>query len=291
MDGRRTSEAFEIVNVIWKRERRVGFWTSKHGIVKGRSLSGSSSSTSQRVGLEEAIVWPGFTTIAPRELLMIESQHKLKIAVLNNAGFKQFISVERDNYTNTTSITGFCVDVFHAVIDQTGKNLGSYSELVYQLYLENFDGIVGDVTITSNRSLYADFTITYSDIGMGTITKRESNNIWLFSRPLQPDLWVAIVGFLVLNGLVRYIVDNTNVKDDRLQFYSSPEGYADAVSKGIKNGGVIAIKDEIPYLKVFLAKYGDGYSMVASRSTTNAFGFVSAFNLCLSSYRIIFYLN
>ncbi|CAI9112922.1 OLC1v1013431C1 [Oldenlandia corymbosa var. corymbosa] len=383
LDGRLHSEAFEIVNVIGKGERRVGMWTLKHDkVVKGRSPS--STSSSEIVGLDEAIMWPGFTKASPRGLLMANGQN-LRIAVLNNAGFPQFVSVNRDNLTNTTRITGFCVDVFYAVINslsyqvgfdlipwvyRNGSNLGSYTDLINKLYDENFDGIIGDVTITYNRSLNVDFTVTYTDIGLGMITKRENgDDIWLFWKPLQLDLWVAtIVAFIVVGFSVGYferptnpefkegsvanqagkmlyfgfstlfyaqrekltsnlsrlvvivwlftvlilvatytatltsmvtlqkiqqgpageyyvgthlnsflgsdrVVNNTNFVDDRLQYYSSPDEYVDALSKGFKKGGVVAIIDEIPYLKVFLAKYGDEYAMVSTRSTTNGFGF------------------
>ncbi|XP_059626901.1 glutamate receptor 2.1-like [Cornus florida] len=56
--------------------------------------------------------------------------------------------------------------------------------------------------------------------------------------------------------------------------YSSPEEYTDALSRGTKNGGVVAIIDEIPYIKIFLARYSQGYAMIASVSKTNGFGFV-----------------
>lgn len=60
---------------------------------------------------------------------------------------------------------------------------------------------------------------------------------------------------------------NLNFKDDRLKPYSSPEEYADALTRGSKNGGVSAIIDEIPYIKIFLAKYPGDYVMIASEPT------------------------
>lgn len=78
---------------------------------------------------------------------------------------------------------------------------------------QNYDGIVGDVTITGNRTLYADFTVTYTDLGIGTITKRESNDIWLFSRPLHPNLWLTIAAFLVLIGLVVWVIEHSSNKE------------------------------------------------------------------------------
>ncbi|KAM0869507.1 hypothetical protein ACQ4PT_040630 [Festuca glaucescens] len=60
----------------------------------------------------------------------------------------------------------------------------------------------------------------------------------------------------------------------RMKKYSSEEQYADALSKGSANGGVAAVFDEIPYLKLFLSRYCDGYAMVGPVYKTDGFGFV-----------------
>ncbi|CAI9107267.1 OLC1v1006585C1 [Oldenlandia corymbosa var. corymbosa] len=327
MDGRLHSESYEVVNVIGKGERSVGFWSLKHDMVDRSGLS--SSSTSPIVGLDGPIVWPGITTAAPRGLLMLANGRKLRIAVIINEGFEQFVSLKQNSVTNRSGYTGLCIDVFLAVMDSLPYqvafefipwkdiqvNNGSYNDLVYQLYLERIDGLLGDVTITGNRSLYADFTVTYTDIGIGTIIKRGNNDdIWFFSKPLQPDLWVVIVAFLVLTGSVVWLIEHSSNPEFQgpvihqigtiiwfgfsTLFYAHRERltsnlssdielyvdvakdstrigrkYADALSKGSKRGGVDAIADEIPYLKIFLAKYGDEYAMVATQSITNGFGF------------------
>jgi hypothetical protein len=64
--------------------------------------------------------------------------------------------------------------------------------------------------------------------------------------------------------------------EDRMREYSSEEGYADALSSGSANGGVEAVFDEIPYLKLFLSQYCDGYAMLGPIYKTDGFGFVSA---------------
>ena len=65
----------------------------------------------------------------------------------------------------------------------------------------------------------------------------------------------------------------------KMFIYSSPEEYADALTRGSKNGGVDAIVAEIPYIKEFLAQYPSGYSMTVSETITNGFGFVSLFTI------------
>ncbi|KAI3895413.1 hypothetical protein MKX03_036147 [Papaver bracteatum] len=58
--------------------------------------------------------------------------------------------------------------------------------------------------------------------------------------------------------------------------YYNEQEYAEALSKGSQKGGVAAIFDEIPYLRLFLSKYCDRYAMTGPIYNTNGFGFVSS---------------
>ncbi|XP_063950512.1 glutamate receptor 2.9-like [Daucus carota subsp. sativus] len=58
--------------------------------------------------------------------------------------------------------------------------------------------------------------------------------------------------------------------------YTSMKEYDDALSRGCKNGGVDVIFDEIPYVKLFLHKYGSKYQNISSKmdgTATGGFGF------------------
>ncbi|GMP90137.1 LOW QUALITY PROTEIN: hypothetical protein CsSME_00041401 [Camellia sinensis var. sinensis] len=213
MNGRLISEAFEIVNVISRIERRVGFWTSTYGITKQMYPSNS--------GLE-AIVWPGGSTTTPKGWLVRMSGKRLRIGV-PRTGFKELINVNRNPQTNATTVTGFCVDVFNAAIealqyelpheffpfeDANGQMAGTYNDLVDQVYRQNYDAVVGDVTITANRSLYVDFTLTYTDIGVGRVARVDmKKNMWIFLKPLDSDLWLTSAGFFILTGFVVWIIE------------------------------------------------------------------------------------
>ena len=81
-----------------------------------------------------------------------------------------------------------------------------------------------------------------------------------------------------LGSFVPGALSNLNFKDSRLKKYNSAEEFANALSKGSKNGGISAIIDEIPYIKAFLAKYSADYTMIGPNyTTTSGFGFVSIF--------------
>nr|GEW96677.1 glutamate receptor 2.8-like [Tanacetum cinerariifolium] len=61
--------------------------------------------------------------------------------------------------------------------------------------------------------------------------------------------------------------------ESQLKNYSNFEQYDKALELGSQSGGVSAIVDEIPYLKVFLAKYCTKYTMTGPTYKTAGFGF------------------
>ncbi|KAJ4719203.1 Glutamate receptor [Melia azedarach] len=380
-NGKLISRAFEIINVIGIGKgglRRVGFWTPATRITKEmNSLVKMDSSLPNDL---ETIIWPGGSAAIPRG-----RGKKLRIGVPVKSGFRELVNVVHDSQTNATTIDGFCIDVFKTALDSltyevpyefvpfvdaNGHMAGTYNDLIYQVYLQKFDAVVGDTTITANRSLYVDFTFPYTDMGIGMIVPTErNNNMWIFLKPLKADLWLITAAFFVFTGLIIWIIEhpindefqgsraqqigtmfwysfstlvfahsekllsnlskfivviwmfavlilsssytatlssmltvqqiqlaslkdnyigyqfgsftrgavssNLNFQDSRLKNYNSVEEYANALSKGSKNGGVYAIVDEIPYIKIFLAKHSTHYAMIRLNSTTtNGFGFV-----------------
>lgn len=79
------------------------------------------------------------------------------------------------------------------------------------------------------------------------------------------------------DSIVAYWLEEMGFRKETLLGYSTVEEYADALQRGSDNGGVSAIFDEIPYLKVFLSKYCEGYTMVGPTYRLGGFGFVSSF--------------
>ncbi|XP_031106430.1 glutamate receptor 2.8-like isoform X2 [Ipomoea triloba] len=59
----------------------------------------------------------------------------------------------------------------------------------------------------------------------------------------------------------------------KVRHYSSLEEYDEALTKGSENGGVDAIMDELPYLRIFLLKYHRKYTTVGPTYHTAGFGF------------------
>ncbi|KAJ0640339.1 putative periplasmic binding protein-like I [Helianthus annuus] len=84
----------------------------------------------------------------------------------------------------------------------------------------------------------------------------------------------GIFGFNGNSFMRRVTVSNLNFEDHKLRPYYSYQDYAHALWKGGKHGGADAIIDEIPYIKMFLSKYSNGYAMVSSQPITSGFGFI-----------------
>ena len=71
-----------------------------------------------------------------------------------------------------------------------------------------------------------------------------------------------------------FLIEQLKFNESKLRPYSTPEDFHEALSKGSKMGGVDAMFDEIPYLKLFLAKYCTKYTIVGPTYSSDGLGFV-----------------
>ncbi|XP_031252119.1 glutamate receptor 2.8-like [Pistacia vera] len=88
-------------------------------------------------------------------------------------------------------------------------------------------------------------------------------------------------GSFVRNDL---LLNKLKFNESKLVPYHTIQEYHNALSKGSENGGVAAIFDEIPYVRVFLAKYGSEYMMSGPTYKTDGFGFAFPLESRLVSY-------
>jgi len=86
----------------------------------------------------------------------------------------------------------------------------------------------------------------------------------------------APVGYQDRSFVREYLQDQLGIDPKNLKNYSTAEGFADALTNGPDNGGVAAIFQEIPYVRLFLSKQC-GYTMVGPTYRTGGLGFVSSF--------------
>ncbi|KAM1588912.1 hypothetical protein ACFX10_027872 [Malus domestica] len=213
--GKLISGTLEIVNVIGKEARRVGFWCFEEKTEKAQSHILNNGRNLLLSNHLKTIRWPGGSK---RQL---SSEIKLRIGVPVRVGFKELVRVEHDLQTNRTNVTGLSIDVFKIAIsalpykvhyeffpfeNENGVMAGTYSDLVYQVYLKNYDAVVGDITITSNRSQYVDFTMPYTDLGVGMLVPNQKD-MWIFLKPLSAYLWITSACFFILTGFIVWVIE------------------------------------------------------------------------------------
>ncbi|KAK6927704.1 Receptor, ligand binding region [Dillenia turbinata] len=234
IDGQLQSSMFETINIVGNGVKGVGFWTAGNGIVRDLNLVNTrTSSMTYSVSKDNlgTIIWPGYSTSPPKGWVIPTSGKKLRVGVPVNKNPTKFVIVTRDPSTNTTVVTGYSIDVFNAVMASLsyavpyefvpfakpdGSSAGSYNDLSYQVYLQKFDAVAGDVTIIANRSLYVDFTMPYTESGVTMIVPirdQRSKNAWVFLKPLTRDLWVTTGCFFIFIGFVIWLLEH-RVNDD-----------------------------------------------------------------------------
>ncbi|KFK34516.1 hypothetical protein AALP_AA5G155800 [Arabis alpina] len=211
-DNKLLSHKFEIVNMVGSGERRVGFWNSNASFSNRRHLS----STQNKLG---TIIWPGGSAQSPKWRKERESKRKkLRVLVTSSNRFPRLMKVETDQETKITTAEGFCIEVFLASIAPFNyeveyipwRNGSNYDKLAYALYTQKdkYDAAVGDITISPNRLKYVDFTIPFTEMGLGIVAPKE-RSMWVFFRPLTPDLWITSAAFFVLTGIVVWLIERS----------------------------------------------------------------------------------
>ncbi|GLJ41456.1 hypothetical protein SUGI_0858010 [Cryptomeria japonica] len=207
--------SYDIINVVGNSYNVVGSWTEK-----GLNISS-----------KQVVQWGGGSTSkTPRGWVKPVPSKKLKIAVPWERGFTKFVSVKPVHgkvgpQNQTYEITGFCIDVFKSVLRRLDYELayelisygtgnvtaGYYDDVVYQVYLQKFDAVVGDMTVLANRSKYVDFTQPYTESGlimMVALSDTLSSDPWAFPRPFSPAMWITTVSFFIFTGAAVWCLEH-----------------------------------------------------------------------------------
>lgn len=105
--------SFEVVNMVGKGLRSVGFWSNDTGCLPFAPVGNSSTVSSS--GLQ-TVIWPGGVTDVPRGWVVPKAGKTLIIGVPNRIGYKEFLSSSTDS-ENRTTYHGFCIDVFQRALE------------------------------------------------------------------------------------------------------------------------------------------------------------------------------
>lgn len=82
------------------------------------------------------------------------------------------------------------------------------------------------------------------------------------------------VGFQNGSFVQDFLVKQLNFSISQTRPLINVQEYEEALSKGSRKGGVSAIFEEIPYIKVFLKKYSSKYTTAGPIYRTDGLGFV-----------------
>ncbi|XP_022848940.1 glutamate receptor 2.7-like [Olea europaea var. sylvestris] len=214
-DGKLYPEEFNLVNVQDNEERRMGVWMPKDGSF--RELNSSVCSFNHSKDSNSFTCHRGYRIIPRGALLQTRGRKKLRIGVPVKPSFKELVDVRYDPQTNATIISGYCIDVFESAVKALRHELlyefipmpdGSYNDYLQQVYLQAYDAVVGDVTITSNRSQYVDFTLPFTELGVGMVARLDDKDPWFFLKPFSKRLWMVSAGSFILTGFVVWLIEH-----------------------------------------------------------------------------------
>ncbi|XP_022758812.1 glutamate receptor 2.2-like [Durio zibethinus] len=220
-NGRLIPKEFEIVNVF--KGERIGYWTPGNGITKITKQDNRYEMNSTSSSKLEAVIWPGGNMNIPKGWSLCGK--KLRIAVpMKNGRFSELINVTFDPQTNVTTVSGFSVDVFKTAIETSdyevkyefipfenasGSAARYYSDLIHHVYLKNYLAVVGDTTITAGIFSEVDFTLPYTDLGVGMVVRKTNkNSMWIFLKPLAGNLWITTAAFFIFTGFVVWLIEH-----------------------------------------------------------------------------------
>ncbi|XP_077251166.1 glutamate receptor 2.7-like isoform X1 [Tasmannia lanceolata] len=221
VDGELANNAiFQIINVVGKSYKELGFWSPVSGFVK--------NTTENERGEKEEILgpvfWPGDSTSVPLGWAIPTDEKQMRIGVPNKSQFNLFVKVDYDE-KNVTKFSGFSIKVFEEAVKLLPYNLpyvfeqfgGSYDDLVNEVYLEHFEAVVGDVTILAARSEYVEFTQPYAESGLAMLVpvKEASQKAWLFVKPFTKEMWAVTGVIFVYTGLVVWFLEHRRNPDFR----------------------------------------------------------------------------
>ncbi|KAK2991778.1 hypothetical protein RJ640_015512 [Escallonia rubra] len=214
------SSEFRIVNVIGKRYKELGFWSSKFGFSKGliRENGGEKIRKDSMEVLSGLVNWPGDLKRVPKGWSMPTNARPMKIGVPARTSFEKFVKVA-GNGSSKDDYDGFCIKVFKEVLKQLEKNYslpydfvpynGTYDDLVNHVANKSYDAVIGDVTILADRSKRVDFTQSFADSSLTMIVtlKPQPEKAWMFLKPFTLKMWVLTAVMLMYTVMIVWLLE------------------------------------------------------------------------------------
>ncbi|KAI7750403.1 hypothetical protein M8C21_013420 [Ambrosia artemisiifolia] len=204
------SHVFQIINVVGKYYRQLGFWSEGLGFSEVVNDMATYNTSLQSLG---HIFWPGKPLHNPTGGV------PLRVGVPMMAMFKKFVEVKYDDQHHKFTYNGYSIELFKETVRRLPYYLpyefhhfnGSYDDLVEQVYLKNFDAVVGDVSVVSWRYQYAEFTHPYTETGLVMIVPfAPYHGQWLFVKPFTLGMWALTIIVNIYCGFVVWLIERNN---------------------------------------------------------------------------------
>ncbi|KAK9948231.1 hypothetical protein M0R45_003817 [Rubus argutus] len=186
-DGNLVNPSFEIINVIGTGTRTIGYWSNSSGLhvdppekLQMKIQTNGSSASTQRL---YSVIWPGQTTQKPRGWVFSGQWKKA-----------QDWSPQSSKQPNPEN-----------------------NDLLHRIQIGEFDGVVGDITITTSRTKMVDFTQPYIESGLVVVApiRKLNSSAWAFLRPFTPMMWGVTGVFFLVVGIVVWILERRTNEDFR----------------------------------------------------------------------------
>ncbi|KAL4197450.1 hypothetical protein AMTRI_Chr04g188240 [Amborella trichopoda] len=217
------SSIIQIINIVGKGSRGIGFWSPETGFSRDE-MAREGKSTSMNTILAPVIFPGGPSTTFPKGWVVTSDGKKMRIGVPKRKGFKEFVEVKHHQTLNRIEFRGFVIDVFHKVLDILPYELPyefipydrSYNDLVYEVYQNRFDAVVGDVNILANRSRYVEFSHPFSESGISllvTVNDGKPHNAWMFMTPFTMGTWLVTGALFLYTSIVVWSLEHENNLD------------------------------------------------------------------------------
>lgn len=147
-DGKLQVSEFQIINVVGKAHRVIGFWTTQNGISQQSDQRVINTTYRNATHNLNPVIWPGESTEVPRGWEIPTNGKKLQVGIVIGGGYPKYSDASEDSLTGVVKASGLAVDIFEEamkglpypyeyVVFNTTKNVSSsYDDFVYQVYLK-----------------------------------------------------------------------------------------------------------------------------------------------------------
>ncbi|KAJ6416894.1 hypothetical protein OIU84_002726 [Salix udensis] len=103
------TQIFQIINVVGKSYRELGFWSSELGFSE---TIGKNATHSSLMNDLEQVLWPGGPKYTPRGWTEAKRLKPLLVGVPAKSGYREFVKVEYNQSRNSTSFDGLAIQLF-----------------------------------------------------------------------------------------------------------------------------------------------------------------------------------